>query len=122
MADESSKPPTQAERLSALEEWADETQQWIESRDAVTDTSVSDQLAEFDSALRVLLDDKYGKNVRPPHLFHHSTRIADPDDLDTVNARRAAESGEPPVESSSDRLAALEEKLEAALKALAEKG
>jgi|SRR5882724_2582314 len=122
------KPATQGERLTALEErltqlegWGDEVQAWVDARAGTDDTLVSgaeDRLSTVENHLGLIMDHTFGVNVRPTG-FHHSTRIPDPLDANTVADQPAAPVA--PV-ASDDRVAALEDKLDRLLSALAQKG
>lgn len=142
MADDT-KPPTQGERLSTVEEelsklnaWGDEVQEWIDAHEAQSAEhrekngktaaladDTAQRLATLEDGLRVLLDHTYGVNVRPPGFFDHTTRVPDPDDAGVVAAREAEASAAvaAPEASTPDttRLDALESKLDRLLSALA---
>lgn len=111
---------TQSERLDALEStveeikaavseldsWSDDVQSRLDTHTRAIDTpqnnSDNARVAALEEALTFLLDDRYGKNVRPAH-FHESTRIPDPDDLDAVRERQQADAAATADESAQEQ-------------------
>lgn len=134
-------------KTSELDAWGDDVQAWIDNRADADEaharkvseldtryqndqtlrenksTDIEDRIANFDNALRLLLDDRFGKNVRPAG-FDDSTRIPDPADPDhPANSPELVQETNDATEpdAPNERLDALESKLDRLLDALSKK-